>query len=167
MADNEKIDYRIIHNEAWELRKRGKFQEAKEGYYKAIEIHPNHQSYHNLGETYADIGDREKAIFYFDKSLEMNPEYALAYNNKAFSLYVLKRYDLALESINKALAYKSQDGIYNATKAEILFAMGDKEGFYKAFETSVHLGVDPTILDPAIEKKYGKEKRYRLITGEF
>ncbi|WP_298514150.1 tetratricopeptide repeat protein [uncultured Kordia sp.] len=165
MAENEEQDWRLIHNEAWELRQEGKFQEAQERYYKALEIYPNHASYHNLGETYSDMGDREKAIFYFNKSLALNPEYALAHNNKAFSLYVLKRYEEALESINKALKFKSQDSIYNATKAEILFAMGDTEGFYKAFEISIHLGVDPNILDPAIKEKYGHTRRYQIIIG--
>ncbi|WP_420574616.1 leucine-rich repeat domain-containing protein [Kordia sp.] len=167
MEKNEKPDWRDVHNEAWELKKRGKFKKAIETYFKAIEIHPNHTSYHNLGETYAAMGDREKAIFYFDKSLELHPEYALAYNNKAFSLYVLRKYDLALESINKALQYKKKDAIIHATKAEILFALKEKEEFYKSFETAVYLGVDPTILDSNIKRKYGKEKRYKIIVGDF
>ena len=166
-GENIKLDWEDVHNEAWELKKKGKLQKAKEGYYKAIEIHPNHKSYHNLGGVYAALGDREKAIFYFDKSLAINPKYALAHNNKAFSLYVLKQYDLALKSINKAIKFDKKGGITHATKAEILFAMNDEKGFYEAFETCIHLGVDPNILDPAIKKKYGKTKQYKIITGEL
>ena len=49
---------------------------------KSIEINPNNYNvYNNLGYVYFGMDDLDKAIECWEKSLELNPEYAYAWHS--------------------------------------------------------------------------------------
>ena len=63
------------------------FEQAIEGFKQIIEKEPNHvQSHGNLGICYASIGDKKLALEYLDRSLELDPSYVIASNNKKLFL---------------------------------------------------------------------------------
>jgi len=40
------------------------------------------KTYHQLGLTYAEKGDFDQAIFYFNKAIELDPTNAIVYSNR-------------------------------------------------------------------------------------
>ncbi len=54
--------------------------------------------------AYLDEGNNTEAIPYFDKALAINPNYALALNNKGAALYGLGKYNESIAYFDKALS---------------------------------------------------------------
>ena len=59
----------------------GKPKEAINAFNRAIAISPDCFTYNNLGQLYQDLGDSEKAEFYLQEAIKLNPDYATAYYN--------------------------------------------------------------------------------------
>lgn len=67
----------------FEFMEKHEFQDAIPYYKKAISINPDPpQSYGNLGICYACLGEKETALSYIDKALEIDPNYQLAARNR-------------------------------------------------------------------------------------
>lgn len=64
--------------------------------------------------------DPEKKVEYFDKVLELKPDFAGAWNLRGLELVILKRYDDAIASFDKALEIRSSylEAKYNKEDAE-------------------------------------------------
>ncbi|MCP4407003.1 MAG: tetratricopeptide repeat protein [Gammaproteobacteria bacterium] len=70
--------------DAFEEMKNGHYEEALAGFRETLELHPNNeQSYGNMGLCYAALGQRHKALEFFDKALEIAPDYEPASINRA------------------------------------------------------------------------------------
>ena len=94
--------------------------------------------YSNMSICYDTEGNYEQSIFYLDKSIELIknenniPSLITAYNNKAYTLFLIQKYDDAEIYVKKAI--KKADSLaletaqmYNySTYAEILFAQNRK-----------------------------------------
>jgi len=62
------------------------FSEAFKNYQLLERKYPNnHTVYNNLGNLYKDIGEYEKSEIYYKKSLEVKPDFAMAYSNIFFA----------------------------------------------------------------------------------
>ena len=71
-------------------------------------------AWNNLGWTYYREGLDEKAVRFFDKAIELNPDFAVAYNNRAARTRALGRYAEALDDCNMAIQWKPSDALaYN------------------------------------------------------
>ncbi|MBE9595184.1 MAG: tetratricopeptide repeat protein, partial [Proteobacteria bacterium] len=57
----------------------------------------------NRGAAYANLNLHERAIEDYDKALELNPKYAMAYHNRGGAYANLKQYERAIEDYNKAI----------------------------------------------------------------
>ena len=98
------------------------YQEAIHFYDKAIELNPNYtiaycnkstalnnKKYHDYEKAndYFNKGietiDLNKKIEYYDKSIELNPNYTVVYSYKGNALYSLKNYEQAIDCFNKAI----------------------------------------------------------------
>jgi tetratricopeptide (TPR) repeat protein len=67
----------------------------------------------NLGNVYLKTKDYSKAVVYYSRAIEIDEQYADAYNNIAYSLYLDGRnLDMAEEYINKALELTSDKKAY-------------------------------------------------------
>lgn len=62
---------------------KGHYAIAKEWFSKAFAIRQNHVLYNALGCCFRELDEPEKAIEYFNKSLELNPDDPLAHTNLA------------------------------------------------------------------------------------
>ena len=61
------------------------------------------EAYFNRGNTYLATGQYDQAIADYTKALELNPQDALAYNNRGLAYFYLKgEYDKAWEDVSKA-----------------------------------------------------------------
>jgi tetratricopeptide (TPR) repeat protein len=68
---------------AFECLRKGKLNEAAEGFQKVLAIQPNHvQSHGNLGLVFAALGDREEALLHLGRAIELDPNYTPAVQNR-------------------------------------------------------------------------------------
>jgi len=67
-----------------------------------------------------DENDPEKKIKYFDKVLELKPSFAGAWNLRGLEFVILKKYEDAINSFNKALEIRPNylEAKYNKEDAE-------------------------------------------------
>ena len=72
-------------------------------YKRAVAINPSKQVLSNLGNNYYKKGDHKTAIEFIQKSLDLDPKFADLWYTLARALSSEKRYDDALEAINRCL----------------------------------------------------------------
>lgn len=89
--------------QANQLLREGKLEDAVAIYQKAIDQNPNfYLSHHNLGEVLWKFGRLEEAATAFQKAIELKPSAAWSYFNLAQVLEQLGREDEAIASYEKA-----------------------------------------------------------------
>ena len=65
-----------------------------------------HKLYNIRGTRYANLGQLDAAISYYEKALSIKPNYAEAHYNLGFTFQRLGQLDAAVRSYKKALAIK-------------------------------------------------------------
>ena len=76
----------------------GRFEEVISKLKRSIELEPeNANLYLALGDSYKEVGNTEEAINYYQKSLEINPDYFLALYNLGV-VYYSHAFDLNMEA---------------------------------------------------------------------
>jgi predicted O-linked N-acetylglucosamine transferase (SPINDLY family) len=80
-----------------------RFNEAGESYDKAIALRPDADTYKQCGDLCVTLYRFDAAIAFYDNALKLRPDYAAAHHRRAYALRSIKRYDEALESIERAI----------------------------------------------------------------
>ncbi|ROS18408.1 hypothetical protein EDF65_2804 [Chryseobacterium nakagawai] len=120
-----------------------------------------------LALSYQEKGELEEAFLLYDVLLEAHTQKALAYNNRAYKLRTAGLTNKGLEYINKALALEPENGLYNGTKAEILFDMGNEELFFQSLELALRFGMEANLIDNAMKVKYKNDSRFITILSQY
>jgi adenylate cyclase len=83
---------------------RQEYEQAKEAVSRAIEIAPSYaDGYGLLALISNNLGEADKALQYAEKGMQLNPYYTWDYlYNKGRALYLLGRYDEAIQALEKA-----------------------------------------------------------------
>lgn len=83
----------------------GKYQDASKCYKRAIELSPNNENpYYDLGWLYHSVKkNNTKAANYFNRAIEINPDFAKAYNGLGSICDDKKEYKKAIEYYEKAI----------------------------------------------------------------
>ena len=68
----------------------------------------NANSLYNRGETLYELKRYKEAIAFYDKVLQIKPEYSAAWNGEGKTLYELKQYKEALDAYDKAIQIQPQ-----------------------------------------------------------
>jgi len=90
----------------FEFMEKHEFKNAIPFFNNAISINPDPpQSYGNLGICYACLGEKESALSYFDKALEIDPNYQLAASNRLLVEKLEKDEKLTLPEIKSVNYY--------------------------------------------------------------
>ncbi|NPD45206.1 MULTISPECIES: OmpA family protein [unclassified Lentimicrobium] len=89
----------------------GQYYEAEEKLEKAIKADPNFcEAYLMMGDIHADLREFERAIFYYQKSVEISPDfYPQAYYFLGKLLIHSGKYEEAEKALTKYLSYKEID----------------------------------------------------------
>ena len=99
----------ILFDNAFELHEAGKFQEALEAYNKVIALKPNHNdALINIGCVLEDIGEKEQALFYLNKAIELEENFR-AYYNCGFIYKRQRKYNLAIQNYTRAIELNPLD----------------------------------------------------------
>jgi tetratricopeptide (TPR) repeat protein len=115
-----------------EEKERRKEQDRKE----------NADTYYRAGEGYYKMEKYDKAIAYYDKAIELNPNHALAYYNRGGAYAEIRQYkkaiadyDRAIElNPNNALAYYNRGGAYSE--------IGENEKAIAGYDRAIELDPD-------------------------
>lgn len=124
----------------------GKHQEAIAKFTEGATLNPNcFDCYNNIGFSYSQLKDWDKAEAAYKKSTEVKADDATAYNGLATVYNAQKKTDLAIEASAKATQYANNlsagggaggaDAAYN--QGVILWNAGKIADAKKAFETAV------------------------------
>ena len=116
----------VLHNIMGAISfEKGQEEVAIEHFVKSLNYYHHPHAYNNLGATLLDIGEYEEAKSHLKKAIELQPDYAEAYNNLGMfikrwkniirqSLFMKKRSNLIL----KLWAYQSGGSIGNNERYE-------------------------------------------------
>ncbi len=86
------------------------FEQALEDFIASCKYDPSSfRSYYYVGIVYSILGDNEKSIENFDKSLELNEYQSHVYYRKALTYYNDSNFSLALKNLQKAISLGLDD----------------------------------------------------------
>jgi tetratricopeptide (TPR) repeat protein len=95
--------------------------------------------YFGLGNIYSNRQKYDKAIVYYDRLLERNPEDEVALANKGHAFFHLGRFSEALACIDKALEIDQQDAVAWGVRALILSELGKLDDAIKSHDKAIEL----------------------------
>jgi len=81
--------------------------------------------YHRMGTTCLRKGEFDRAILFFDKSLELNPTYAEAYEMRGMTYSCREQYDQAIADFDRALEINPRLGEVYLGRAKAYFFKGE------------------------------------------
>ena len=90
---------------------------------------------YNMGEAFGKEDKYDEAIPFYQKTIELDPEYNYAYYRLGIAFYYQKRYNEAKEKFQKVIKLKEDDIIYyRLYRADTLRFLGDIKGAIKDYE---------------------------------
>ncbi len=136
MAPHHKAARRNLHQllreKAFSALADKNFAAATAAFEKALRIKPlDTTTYHLMGNGYAQVGEFEKAIAYYEKAREMNPidavmrrDLAQCYNNYGVALRNRKQWDAAIRAYRNALNVMPTFGLARSNLIDALWQKG-------------------------------------------
>ena len=156
-----------IYNRGVEFAAEGKLQKAKEKFDQALKIAPSLESVKSVkislkviddtndkkiekkaaihffkGIAYMHQGQLAKAIIEHDRAIEVNPRFALAYNERGSCYHVIGQYDKAISDYNKAIKINPRyvDAYYNRARSD---AQGKGQFDHAIFDLTMAIKLSP------------------------
>jgi tetratricopeptide (TPR) repeat protein len=106
-------------------------------FHSTLKYHPkNARLYLNLGNTYYEKGQIEKAVEQYRKAIEINKDYAVAYGNIGSAYLHMKKPDEAEEYLEKAIGIKHNYPIAHYNLGIVYFQRRDYAGAEKELLTA-------------------------------
>ena len=92
----------------------------------------------NLGDYWFYQGDNTKALAYYNKTIELEERYFMAYNNRGLIYQTIGDTAQAILDFNKAIQLKKYPKAY-INKGVLLFQQGNNRGAIQAFKKGIEL----------------------------
>jgi tetratricopeptide (TPR) repeat protein len=124
-------------DDANELFKKGKYDEAINHYNSVINDPSHRAAWNNKGKSLTNLGKFDEAIKCYDRALEIDPNYAFAWNYKGITLYELRKYDEAIKSYDKAINIDPNYAFAWSGKGEIHFDLCEFTKALTCFEKAL------------------------------
>ena len=94
----------------------------------------------------AENGDYYGAISDYNKSIEINPEYSIAYNNRGFVKFKIKDYYGAISDYNKAIEINPVYALAYTNRSESKENIGDMKGACADAKKAFSLGDELSLI---------------------
>jgi len=102
-------DHAAWNNRGNALSDLGRKEEAVQSCDRAVDINPDlYEAWYNRGLALSDLGRYEEALQSYDRSLQIQPDDADSYYNKACCYSLQKKIELAIETLQQAIALNSK-----------------------------------------------------------
>jgi tetratricopeptide (TPR) repeat protein len=124
------------------------------------ELNNHYLLYDLLGLTLAGLKEWESALEYFGLSLDFNPEYVLAYYNRAMIHRILSRKDLALNDLYMAILLDQEDSFLYFARAVVQKELGDFDAALSDYDMAL-------LLDGNFKQAYIHKSETRKIKGDL
>ena len=104
------------------------------------------------GSYYSNIGEKQKAIAYFDSCLQLDYTYLIAYREKGIALYDLGKYNAALDVLDKAVMLQNNfdEGYY--WRGRCLEKLGKKQEAINEYKTALVYNPDYIEVQEELER---------------
>jgi tetratricopeptide (TPR) repeat protein len=99
-------------NLAWLYRYRGRFEVSFAEATRALTLKKCAENHKALGEAHLWKGNYEGALEEFEKAVRENPDYEEAYYSKAFTYYLQRRFNNALEVVKRCIEFEDPPRIH-------------------------------------------------------
>jgi len=108
------------------------------------QLEPSQKSfaYGMRGLAYSLLGVFDKALADYDKAIDLNPDYAVALNNRAWVYFKLGRGSEGTDDVERALQLSPGSPYALDTRAHIRQAEGDAEAALADYESAMRVGGD-------------------------
>ena len=87
-------------------------------------------------------GNRENAIEYYTRAIELNPEYADAYNNRGNAYRNLKEYEKAISDYNRAIELNPEDADAYENLSELYITTGNYKSALETITEALSLSLE-------------------------
>jgi tetratricopeptide (TPR) repeat protein len=153
------VEFYRRYNVAFELARKGQYEQAIAEWRKALEFDPGEASvYLNLGVALARMGKLDEAIVQYQKALAITPDAAEVHFRLGSALADAGKFDEAIAHFRKVLETRpaNQSGTYDATTYNLMGrALAGKGRMAEALEdlekaTQLHPGFGPHLYDYAL-----------------
>jgi tetratricopeptide (TPR) repeat protein len=105
-------------------------------------------------------GNKEKAIELYSKAIELDPNYALAYNNRGAVYAGLNEHERAIQDYNNALDLDPND-------PDLYHNRGLSYGYLRDYERAIQDCNKALELDPKFVRAYTNISELKIITGKY
>ena len=106
------------------------------GFIKNHDIHESAYTAFYIGLTYQVTGKYDKALEQYDKSIELNPDSAVAYNNRGHAKAVLGQHVEAIKDYDKAIRLNPDYALAYLNRGLAYLAVNQPEEARRDFETA-------------------------------
>lgn len=129
----------------------GRLREGVAMYQKVLKLVPYEPTVNNnLAVIYQNHGDKEKALFHYDKAIRGNPRFAQAYYNRALLYFTYNEFDNTISDARKVIGIKNDNKEAALLLLKAYDLTGDQENAIKYYNKGLELGYDEEFLDEAI-----------------
>lgn len=124
------------HEEAYNLAKEGKLEEALVVFEDALFFSADHPDiYSDRGVLFIHLNDKEKAMADFNKAIDLQPEYSFRYSARAYAHEYFGDTEASVKDYEKAIELDPNDAVaYNN-----LGLMQEKLGYKQMAQTNFEL----------------------------
>jgi tetratricopeptide (TPR) repeat protein len=104
------------------------------------------------GLYYSSIGEREKAVPFFDQSLEIDYTYFDAYREESICLYNMGKYEEALKKLQKAVSIKSDFSVAYYWMGRCYEKLNNKKDAINSYQLALQIDPDYDEAKDALSK---------------
>jgi tetratricopeptide (TPR) repeat protein len=119
------------------MQKLKRHDDSIEAFQRAISLHDTASYRFHLGESYRKSSKNVEALEHFERAVQLQPDYLVAWNSAGLARSSQRDYTNALSCFEKALEISPSDCVVWANKGESLFMQGHYQLAVECFDKSL------------------------------
>ncbi|HEX9916713.1 MAG TPA: FlgO family outer membrane protein [candidate division Zixibacteria bacterium] len=155
--------------ESWEEYVSRNYSEANKILQKAVERYPEEkEAFYYIGVTYGDkLHDSKEAIYYFNKAIQIDPLYKVAYNALAYGYNEIGDFDKSIWAINKYIELAPDEPNPYDSRADLYAWNGKLDQAIESYKKALEIKPDFYMSLPKLGNMYLFKKDYARAESCF